>query len=194
MTAFDIMPWDSNGSEDDVRHYRLDGSETFSAGMLVYIGADGDINGAGDSALGNQMLGIALAPARYSIGGTSTTKNPRTGVAYATGDMIPVAHLRPGKRVITRKFATDGAGTSEAPTLANALGETAGLIETGSGTTAVHWIDTGAAQDDLFRIVDVLDTNKNSLQDPKYSSNTGVYVVAECIQSMVTLTGDPLAS
>jgi hypothetical protein len=190
MTAFDIMPFDSNGTEDDVRHYRMDGGETFVVGEIVALGADGDLNEAGDDPAGSAVLGIALAPVTYSIGGSSTNKNPRTGTAYATGDMIPVAQLRAGKRVITSKFATDGAGTAATPTLANALGETAGL----SVTAGVHFIDTGVTNDDLCRIVDVLDSQKRSIQDPSFDGNTGVYVVAEWIQSQVSLTGDPPAS
>lgn len=191
MGLNDIQPWkNAYGHTAAIEWHRLDGSESFVLGEPVALGADGDLNECGNAPTGAQFLGIALAPASYSIGGVASTKNPRTGANFTTGDLVPVAVLRPGDCVITNQFATDGSGTAAAPTLANALGETAGLIV----ATGEWFIDTGAAQDDIFRIKDVLDTNKNSLQDPLYSGNTGVFVVAECIQSQSSLTGDPPAS
>lgn len=191
MGLNDIQPWkNAVGNGPGIEWHRMDGGETFVAGEPVTLGADGDLNECGDAPTGAQFLGIALAPASYSIGGTAVTKNPRTGANFATGDLVPVAVLRPGDCVISNQFATGGAGVAVTPTLANALGETAGLtLATGEWS-----IDTGSAQDDIFRIKDVLDANKNSLQDPLYSANTGVYVVAECIQSQSSLTGDPPAS
>lgn len=196
MSQNDIVLWDNgSGVAPEIRHARMDGGEAFFRGEPVTLGADGDLNECGDDCTGAAFAGIALGPTGYVIGtmhaaGTASTKNPRTGAAYTTGDMIPYAVCRPGTTVISSNFATDGAGTLTAPTLANALGETAGLTL----ATGVWSIDTGVTNDDLFRIIDVLNAQKNSIQDPAYSGTTGVYVVATCIQSQFSLTGDPPAS
>jgi len=201
MAQNDIQLWDNgSGVAPEIRHARMNASEAFRMGEPVYIGADGDLNETKDDAAATKFAGIALAPAFYKKGGTgagtgtTTNLNPRTGAPYTTGDMIPYAVCRPGVTLISANFATDGAGTLVAPTLSNALGETAGFTEASNAAGAVYSIDTGVTNDDLVRIIDVLDTNKNSIQDPSFSGNTGVYVVATVIQSQFALTGDPGAS
>ncbi len=186
MAQNDLEVWQSHeGGHLDVMHYRMNAAETFRRGEPVSVNGDGELTESADDPTAPDFIGVALEPAGYSIGGTATTKNPRTGAAYTTGDMIAVVHARPGQRFICANFATDGAGTAATPTLANALGEQAGLtLASGS-----WFVDTGTTNN-VFRIVDVLDSDRESIQT---SGGTGASVVVEVVASQVTATGDPAA-
>ena len=112
MGLNDIQPWkNAYGHTAAIEWHRMDGSETFVLGEPVTLGADGDLNECGNAPTGAQFLGIALAPASYTIGSVASTKNPRTGANFTTGDLVPVAVLRwaPSARPIAAATPIAGA-------------------------------------------------------------------------------------
>lgn len=198
MAARDIMPFNvEGGSPFDVTEYPYHDAQQAVIGEPVAINTEGRVQksaAAGAAVVINAFGGIALAPTPYYINGTLTSKNTRTGAAYtagaSSGDSVSVLLAKPGTRVISRNFATGGAGVAVVPTIANALNEPAGIYNTAGGVCA---IDTGVANlgttNASLRITDVLDANGNSLKDPAYAGNTGVFVVAEVVSSAWTASG-----
>jgi hypothetical protein len=185
----DIKPWSSPlGGHIEIQHYRMNASETFVAGEPVAVNADGELTESADDAAAVDVIGIALAPASYKIGGSAVTKNPRTGAAYTTGDMVPVVIARDGQQFITSNFSAAGSAFGDAsPALAD-LHDEVGL----SLISGVWGVDQSASNN-TCRIVDILDTNKNSIQDPRYSANTGVYVVFEIVTPQLRSAAAPAA-
>ena len=190
MAHRDIMPFISpSGQTIDIQHYPMNAAETFVAGEPVRVDADGNVATCVDDATIAGFMGIALAPSPFSIQGTLTNRDPQTGAAYATGASIPIAIARQGCRFISDNFSTGGGGVAVVPTLA-VIGDTVGVIVTGG----VWFFDVGlTAANMMFRITDVLDANKNSLKDPRFSGNVGVFVVADVTANQLTVVTAPEA-
>lgn len=197
MARFDIMPY-RGGSQGTVlppvEHYRLNASETFVEGEPVSVNADGELTESADDPAAEDVIGIA-AMSGDTVGSTNSIGiyRKRRGMFSPgaspnlpqTGDQIQVWEVYQGHTFITKNFATDGAGTAATPTLANALGERAGLT-LASGTWS---LDTGTSNF-LCRIVDVLDANGISLQE---QGGTGVAVLFKFVTDELRSTAAVLA-
>jgi hypothetical protein len=146
---------------------RADGA-VHVAGEPVFLDADGDLAQCADDP--TTIAGVALAP----VARISGFFNPATGAAWTTGDNTPYVAATEGQLFITDNFATDGNGTPAAPTRAH-IGDLAGVTRV-TGPPIVYFVDVGAALLMNTIIVDVLDTNLESLQSPN-STGTGVHVV-----------------
>lgn len=172
---------DDYGPYIRVERWFLNASETFAVGEPVYLNTDGEAQESGDDPAPTAFGGIAL-----SSGDTARSSDPvgtfrrqvgqfqlsGDGHTPTTSDGVMVAVCMPGARIKCRTFATDGGGTSVAPTQANALGETAGLTLAG-GT---YSIDTGVtAGNEFLHIIEVLDDNNENIV---FSGGTGTQVVA----------------
>lgn len=189
-------------SQNDIRLYKVPGgvapviweapmkaSETFRRGEPISINAAGEATESADDPVPMDVIGIALEPVEYVIGstsaaGTASTRNPKTGAAYATGAAIQYVPMLQGYEFISQNFATDGAGTllftaGTGLTYATAfalLGECAGM----SLTSGVWSIDTGTTTD-LFcwRITAFLDARQQPIHR---TGQNAFYVVVTPIQ------------
>ncbi len=166
-----------------VDQYPLNASETFDAGEFVQLATDGQVAEAADEATTDAIIGVSAAG-----GDTTATASSATGIgifkystigdfvpgsnAAAENDYVPVYLFVPQTKFATRNFATDGAGTDAAPTVANAMGE---QVEA-TVVAGVHGVDTNSATaDNAFALItDVLDANMTPIQ---LSGGTGVWVV-----------------
>lgn len=197
MARFDIMPY-RGGSQGTiippVEHYRLNASETFVEGEPVAVNADGELTESADDPAAEDVIGIA-AMSGDTAGVTNTIGIYRKRVGMfspgaspnlpQTGDMIQVWEAYQGHTFVSSNFATDGAGTLVTPTLANALGERAGLT-----LASGQWsVDTGTTNF-LVRIVDVLDANGRSLQN---GGGTGARVLFKFVTDALRSTAAALA-
>ncbi len=170
MAANDIMPWQApSGAEERLSH-PVAATQAFLVGEPVVLSngaliecVDDPANVDGISAQGaEERAGIGLSVASLPVGSSITI--------YGVNDT----------QVFTcSNFATDGAGTSAAPTQANAIDELAGLTLDAS-TIPVWYVDTGTANQ-LVRIVDVLDARRNSIQNPQIVTTAGVTVLFKFI-------------
>ncbi len=162
MARNDIVVWKSpHGGHTMTEHFPLEASETFRKGEFVSLNTSGELTESADDPVDADLLGVAAGD------GDTGIENPLTGVDYAADDFIPV--YLPDTHTIfkTGNFATDGAGTSAAPTADN-IGDEAGFTL----ASGVWSVDVGATNN-LARIMDVLDANN----DPIISSgNAGTQV------------------
>lgn len=184
MAQNDIMPWaDESGTTPSFSYGVMNASETFRIGEPISINADGEITESADDPVAMDFAGIAMAPAGYSINGTATTKDPRTGAAYTTGSLIPYIKALPGRQFIGRYFATDGSGTD---LLAAGIAYATALALVGEavGITLVNgnWVvdSTPTVDREVFRIEAFLDANKVNIL---FNGGTAKYVVVSVIQS-----------
>ena len=93
------------------------------------------------------------------------------GVDLGVGSPVTVYRSSPGQVFITRRFATDGAGTAATPALTN-VGDLAGLDLSGG----IWTLDTG--QNNLVcRIEGVQDITGNNLADPNVLPGAGLWVL-----------------
>lgn len=182
MAAFDIMPYNSALGQTDLIHF----GQATGTGLLV--GEPCRIASAGtltevSSATGDNVAGIVINGPVSATAGDSRNINPRTGAAWAANDLIGYVVAKPGQRFITRNVSSNGtsfiASGLAVGTLAN-IGDPVGLLLVSN----VHGIHIGASEAlSCARIVDVLDSNKQSIQ---ITGNTGVSVVFEIIRSQFT--------
>lgn len=187
MAAYDIMPHKSVlGGTLEVRHAPLDATQTFDTGELVKIVDSGEIAefpadttealiADMDSALHG---GIACyGPAGGAQTNDRTVTNPKTGIAYATGDEIAYWPLNQDILWITDNFFATGAGSAVAPAQTD-VGESYQLTHATFGTPDAGWgveQTAGVAGTDVqAKIVEVLDARFDPI---RISSQTGVYVV-----------------
>lgn len=155
MSARDIMPWNGpSGQYPRVLHFRLNASETFAEGEPVAVNADGELTeSASTGPVPADLMGIALA-------GPAASRNPATGNAWATGDMVPVAVPDSNTLFITSNY-TEGTAFDDAQPTAAVLGDQAGLVR----LSDVWGIDNGQdANEGVAQIVDVLNSQKESIQ------------------------------
>ena len=154
MGARDIMPWNSpTGGHCRVQHYRVDASQTFFEGEVVYLNADGELQESADEPVPANVTGIAL-------GGPGASINPRTGVAWATGDLVPVA-LPGDTYFITPNFTTNGSAFDDAAPTVAMLGDPLALALIGG----VWGVDQGPdTNDSTCRLIDILNEQKESIQ------------------------------
>ena len=154
----------------DLRHYRApDGvvemnsfpataSQTFLAGEPVQVVAAGTLSECATDP--PTVDGIAAHGTTDVDGNSLGTTHPIT--VYGTS---------PNQVFISRRFATDGAGTAATPALTN-IGDFAGLSLSGG----IWYVDTGAANA-IIKIIGVQDIAGNDLGDPKVLPGTGVWVL-----------------
>lgn len=185
MAARDIMPWTSpTGGHPEIRHFRMNASETFLVGEPVSMNADGELTESADDPVDDDLMGIALAPAY------SGALSPRTGAAYTTGDLIPVVIPNDNTLFITRNFSAAGSAFNDtAPALAD-LGDEVGLTLL-SGSWGV---DQGTTNNPC-RIVDILNANKVSIQQTRETLTTSVtyYVVFQIVAHQSASLGNATA-
>ena len=146
------------------------GASTFEEGEpVVYDALLGFLIEAGDD--NATITGIS---AGSSLGMSANGEAGHLGaVARPDGTFIPFYKPVDGQIFRCSNFATDGAGTAEVPTIANAVGRTAGFTLLG-GLTYV--VDTGCANHHV-EIVAVIDANAIPLGDRLRTPGAGVTVV-----------------
>jgi len=144
--------------------YPLAAAQTFEAGEPVVAGAAGTLAECGDDPA--VVTGISMGSSQGKDGNGDDGTVP-------TGSLVPVYKPSSGQLFITQQFATDGAGTSVAPTQAN-VADTAGFTLDGNGD---WFVDTGTANLHV-EVVAVLDGNGQPIGDSfSRAAGTGVSVV-----------------
>jgi hypothetical protein len=168
------------GGHVRVQHYRLNASETFFEGEPVAVNADGELTESADDPVDADLMGIAQG------GPGAGRTNPKTGVNWATGDMVPVVIPDQNTYFITQNYSAAGSAFDDtAPALAN-IGDEAGL-----SLISNSWGVDISATNNLVRIVDVLDDQKNSVQEAGTTVSTGniYYVVFQIVAHQSTSLG-----
>ena len=194
MALNDILPYNSpHGGHELVEQYEI-ATAGFVLGEPVGIDAsDGGVAESptdGSNVENHEIVGIALGPASYNIGGVASTKNPRTGANFAAGDRVPVAVPTNQSTFITSNFTTDGATFDNAAPTAAMIGDEIGLVHIGGDWGVEHGtLDTNAT---IGRIVDLLDADKNSIQGTTNTLATGTtyYVVFKILAHLGTVSGE----
>ncbi len=158
MSKQDFRHYQSPNGITDLHAYPVTASETFLAGEPVVVAAAGTLGECADDP--SVIAGMAAH-------GSLDVDNADLGV----GSPVTVYGFTPGQVFITRRFATDGAGTAATPALTN-VGDLAGF-DLSSG---VWTLDTGQGNL-LARIVGVQDISGNNLGDPNVLPGTGVWVL-----------------
>lgn len=180
MAAYDIMPvYAANGTSPVVRWGSMTASEAFVVGEPVAIVDAGTLTEPPDDASqwiitdidGGLEAGIAcFGP------GDGTLINPKTGIAFATGDDIAYWPINEGIVFITDNFFAAGAAAAATPAQTD-VGEpyqvtystTSGIVGWGVEQTAgVYGTDVVAT------VLDVLDSLYRPIRE---SGQTGVYVL-----------------
>jgi hypothetical protein len=153
MARYDIRPHDSpHGGHDRVAHFPLNAAETFDAGEPVAVNDTGELTESNNDPLDSDLMGIAM------IGPGAGNINPDTGVAFTTGDMIPVAIPSPHSYYRTQNWSTDGVTFNDIAPLATNIGDEAGLSLIGG-----EWGIDIAATNNLCRVMDILDAEGRSI-------------------------------
>jgi len=156
MAARDIMPWTSPfGGHPRMQWFRMNAGEVFFEGEPVSVNQDGELTESlAAGPVDSDLLGIAAG------GPGATNINPATGITYATGDLIPVFMPDIGNYFITRNWTAGTAFNDVAPAVAD-IGDQVGLVNIGG----LWGIDQGQDQNEgLCTVIDILDENKNSIQ------------------------------
>ena len=157
MAKNDIKVWQSPmGGVPNKRHFPMKASETFFEGEVVGVDADGNLSESlATGPLPADIMGIALG------GPGASNTNPKTGVAWATGDMIPVAIPDSQTSFITQRYTQGTAFDDVAPAVA-IIGDVAGLVR----ISGIWGLDQGQdANEGVARIVDILNQRKESILD-----------------------------
>ncbi len=158
MAEQDIRHYQAPNGVIDMRSFPVTAGESFRAGEPVVVGAAGTLGECTDDPA--SLAGIA-----------AHRSQDVDGVDLGVGTTVSVYGASPGQIFITRRFATDGAGTAVAPTLTN-IGELAGLDLSGG----IWTLDTG--QGNLIcSIVGVQDISGNNLSDPNVLPGAGLWVL-----------------
>lgn len=195
MAFNDIMPWQGpHGGDVRRQHFRLNAAETFLRGEPVAINADGELTESNDDPVEADLLGIAAAPGDNTTNDdTPSATVVQTSMTYPTtandgfpdtGDLIPVYMPDHTNYFITSNFGSTSEGFAETPALAD-IGDEAGL----ELVAGVWGINTGASNN-TCRIIDVLDVNKNSIQQ---SAQPGLFVVFIIVAHQATHVTAPVA-
>lgn len=179
MAVNDLLPWlSADGGTHQVMQGRLKASESYLLGEPVYINAAGEISESGDDPDSPKFGGIAA----HSADTTAATRNPKTRLVYAAGDLVSFWVFHIGDLIVCQNFATDGAGTAAAPLVAN-LGDEAGFTL----SSGVYSIDVGTGSE-LVRIVDILNSRKEPViqtGETLLSTDT-FYVIAAVVATQFT--------
>lgn len=158
MADQDIRHFRAPNGAIDMQSFPVTATQTFRQGEPVVVIAAGTLSECADDPA--VVSGIA-AHRSTDAGGTD----------LGVGTQVSVYRSSPGQVFITRRFATDGAGTATAPALTN-VGDLAGLDFSGG----IWTLDTG--QDNLIcRIEGVQDIAGNNLGDPNVLPGTGLWVL-----------------
>ena len=183
MPRYDIMPLNHGGATPLVVEGRMNASETFEVGELVFLNDDGEVEefpqDASEALVADADSGVIFG---IATGGpsdvTARNINPDTGVAYATGDRVSFWRAgNPGQLWITDNYFATAHGAAATPP-GTIVGE---ALQVGYSTTAAAWglsVDAATEGTDIVcRVTAVLDSQK----DPISATDTtnGVYVVFE---------------
>jgi hypothetical protein len=193
MPRFDIMPYkDKHGNTAEVRYAPMNASESFDVGELIYINTDGEAQTfprdgtealISDIGAGALQVGIAaFGPGAASSAARPTDRlniNPKTGVAFATGDMIGYWPVDQGVQFITDvSIASGGSGAGAAPNGAD-RGVAYFITYENAATPDIGWgVELAAATlgtQVAACIVDVLDSRYR----PVSATGDGTYFVFE---------------
>ena len=192
MPAGDIMPYISPlGGSYEVRYGPMDASQAWLLGHPVGVADTGEVlqapNDQSEFVLADiDTVGNICGIACYSVGtddgdGTTTAGaiNPKTGVAFATGDEVAFWPADQGTLFITSNFHDDATTSAVTPAQTD-VGE---IYQISSSVTAAAGLGWGLEQvagtvgtDVVAVVYDVLDINKAPI---RISGGTGVYLVFE---------------
>jgi len=162
MSARDISWYSSRDGSPDPMSFPVTATQTFLEGEPTVLVAAGTLSEASDDPA--SITGIA-----------AHRSTDIDSASFGVGRRITVYRNTPGQVFRTQNFSTDGAGTAATPTLSN-IGDAAGFTFTGG----VWSLDTGTGNL-LCRILDVLDSQGQSLSDPHLLTGTGSIVLFEFI-------------
>jgi hypothetical protein len=189
MAAYDIMPFRyASSSGGIIRTGGMAASEVFDVGEVVMFNDDGLIEEGDEDAtqiiLGDLESDVGIAC--YGPGGGSQTDdraahiNPKTGVAFTTGDEVAFWPADAGTQFITQNLYAAAAGSAVTPAETD-IGESYQLVYATFGTPDAGWgleRTAGVAGTDVrCVVVDVLDSNLAPIRATSGSGNTGVWVV-----------------
>lgn len=184
MASRDIMPFSSaRGGHISVRWAAMTVGATFGAGEVVAIIDAGTLSEAPQDdtqfIIGSTDVDSARICGIAAFGPGTVDLDPMTGTNFATGAMIAYYPADEGNLFITDNFFAAGAGSAVAPALTD-IGESYQITYATFGTPDAGWgveQTAGVSGTDVCaHIVDVLDANKVSINEPS-STGTGVYVV-----------------
>lgn len=184
MAARDIMPYDGpHGGHVRVQHFAGDfvtDTQTFELGEPVRVDTSGALVESGDSPLATvgSLIGIAAA----GPGAAQANVNPETGAAFADGDRCPVYLIDPTTTWATPNFSSAGAAFADALPTQGEIGQEVELTVIG-GVWGVSI--TVAANANIGRILDVLDAQGRSIQQP----TTPALAAGDTYTIVFTLTG-----
>lgn len=194
MARGDIMPYISvHGNTHPPRYAPMNASETFQRGELVFINTDGELAEfpvdatealIADIGTGGLLGGIAcFGPGAASAAADPTNAvaiNPKTGVAFTTGDSIGYWPWDRGTLFITNNVLAAGGAATALPDGADRGVQfqlTYGTVGTPDAGWAVEKTAGVTGTDVLAVIHDVLDSQLRPVSAT--DTTTGVYYVFE---------------
>ena len=169
MAELDILPFRSPHGTTGVRAFPVAASQTYRHGEPLILTSNRLAEATSDP---SAIVGIAAEDSRDIENDTTGGLNGQPADGGTPRSVYLPVHEQ---TFLARNFATDGAGTSVAPTV-SVIGTLAGLIKAGN-----TWSVDTAANNLICQINDVLDARKNSIDNPRLQSGTGTYVVVEFI-------------
>jgi hypothetical protein len=162
MALDDIQIHSSPGGGPLIQYYQIEASQTFQKGEPVSLDQDGQVTECAAEPAPEDLLGIAMAGPAATAGTFGAMINPRTGVAYADGDRVPVVIPQPKDRFSTSNWTTGGAAFSDTVPDISDIGDVCSLDLIG-GVWGVQ--QGGTAASAIGIIDDVLNVRKESIFD-----------------------------
>jgi hypothetical protein len=147
----------------------LEGEPVVYDALLGYLIEAGDDNATITGIAAAPSLGMNATGEAGHLGGSATVPD---ATARPNGTFIQFYKPVAGQIFLCSNFATDGAGTAVVPTVANAVGRTAGFTLAGGN----YVVDRGCANHHV-EIVAVIDANAIPLGDTLRTPGAGVTVV-----------------
>jgi hypothetical protein len=179
MAARDIMPWTSvMGGTYEARWGIMTAAEVFEIGEPVMVVAAGSLTepiGATTSWSLAEFTATGTEGGIACFGPGAGNINPRTGVAFATGDDIAYWPINQGNVFITDNFFATGDTTTAVVPVQGDVGEDY-IMNQAVANTAWGIEQTAGAEgtDVIASIIEVLDANYNPI---RLTGQAGVYLL-----------------
>lgn len=177
MALNDFLPYTAIGAGGG--HVRIQWLQSGTSspalpGEPVVVAADGQMDECGDDPA--SVAGIAIGVPVNGLSGATLNYPFVNGLnpdrAIAAGDPLPVVVATPEQTFITARALSDGSSFATTPALAN-IGDAASL-----DLISGNWgLRPGGGTNQICRILDVLDAQGRSINQPGGSAGTGVYTV-----------------
>ena len=165
MARDDIIPFGSpHGGHSRVMMTQMQAGAVFARGEWVVIDANGQlIEITTNEPNSHQVVGIAA----HDVGDSTTVSaNWQTGLSFADGDQVAVIPFTPDQYWYTENVESGaGRGYGDVASLITVMGEGVGCM-IDSGVHGVTLTVNTAAQEQIGSVIDLLDTNGVSINDP----------------------------